>query len=73
MIDFTTLSMTEIIRLQVLPGPPPDLAISVNVDKTQVDVGEYAIFIVTVTNRAAQPACSGRSARARGLARSASS
>jgi uncharacterized repeat protein (TIGR01451 family) len=39
-----------------LPGPPPDLAISVNVDKPQVNVGEYAIFVVTVTNRAAQPA-----------------
>ena len=47
---------TEIIRLNVLPGPPPDLAISVTVDKPQVNVGEYAIFVVTVTNRAAQPA-----------------
>jgi hypothetical protein len=47
---------TETIRLRVLPGPPPDLAISVNVDKPQVNVGEYAIFFVTVTNRAAQPA-----------------
>jgi hypothetical protein len=47
---------TEAIRLRVLPGPPPDLAISVNVDKPQVNVGEYAIFVVTVTNRAAQPA-----------------
>src|SRR5262245_33270733 len=47
---------TETIRLHVLPGPPPDLAISVNVDKPQVNVGEYAIFVVTVTNRAAQPA-----------------
>ena len=46
----------EPIRLHVLPGPPPDLAISVNVDKPQVNVGEYAIFVVTVTNRAAQPA-----------------
>jgi uncharacterized repeat protein (TIGR01451 family) len=46
----------EAIRLQVLPGPPPDLGISVNVDKPQVNVGEYAIFVVTVTNRAAQPA-----------------
>jgi uncharacterized repeat protein (TIGR01451 family) len=46
----------EAIRLQVLPGSPPDLAISVNVDKPQVNVGEYAIFVVTVTNRAAQPA-----------------
>lgn len=46
----------ETIRLHVLPGPPPDLAISVNVDKPQVNVGEYAIFVVTVTNRAAQPA-----------------
>jgi uncharacterized repeat protein (TIGR01451 family) len=46
----------ETIRLHVLPVPPPDLAISVRVDKPQVDVGEYAIFIVTVTNRAAQPA-----------------
>jgi len=27
----------------------------VNVDKPQVNVGEYAIFIVTLTNRAAQP------------------
>src|SRR5205814_7833763 len=49
---------TETIRLHVLPGPPPDLAISVNVDKPQVNVGEYAIFVVTVTNRAAQPAFS---------------
>jgi uncharacterized repeat protein (TIGR01451 family) len=40
----------------LLPGPPPDLAISVTVDKPQVNVGEYAIFVVTVTNRAAQPA-----------------
>ena len=47
---------SETIRLRVLPGPPADLAISVNVDKPQVNVGEYAIFIVTVTNRAAQPA-----------------
>jgi uncharacterized repeat protein (TIGR01451 family) len=47
---------TETIRLHVLPGSPPDLAISVNVDKPQVNVGEYAIFFVTVTNRAAQPA-----------------
>lgn len=47
---------TETIWLHVLPGPPPDLAIMVNVDKSQVNVGEYAIFIVTVTNRAAQPA-----------------
>ncbi len=46
----------ETIRVHVLPAPPPDLAISVSVDKPQVDVGEYAIFIVTVTNRAAQPA-----------------
>jgi hypothetical protein len=46
----------ETIRLHVLPGPPPDLAIGVNVDKPQVNVGEYAIFVVTVTNRAAQPA-----------------
>jgi uncharacterized repeat protein (TIGR01451 family) len=47
----------ETIRLTVLPGPPPpDLAISVAVDKPQVNVGEYAIFIVTVTNRSAQPA-----------------
>jgi uncharacterized repeat protein (TIGR01451 family) len=46
----------EAIRLHVLPGPPPDLAISVNVDKPLVNVGEYAIFVVTVTNRAAQPA-----------------
>ncbi|HZF72861.1 MAG TPA: hypothetical protein VEZ51_05485, partial [Gemmatimonadaceae bacterium] len=42
--------------LNVLPGPPPDVGISVNVDKPQVNVGEYAIFVVTVTNRAAQPA-----------------
>jgi hypothetical protein len=47
---------SETIRLRVLPGPPPDLAISVNVDKPQVSVGDYAIFVVTVTNRAAQPA-----------------
>src|SRR5262249_36069727 len=30
--------------------------ISVNVDKPQVNVGEYAIFVVTVTNRTAQAA-----------------
>src|SRR6185369_8075540 len=48
----------ETIRLHVPPGPPPDLAISVNVDKPQVNVGEYAIFVVTITNRAAQPALS---------------
>jgi hypothetical protein len=47
---------TEMVRLHVLPGPPPDLAISVNVDKPQINVGEYAVFVVTVTNRAAQPA-----------------
>jgi uncharacterized repeat protein (TIGR01451 family) len=47
---------TETIRLHVLPGPPPNLAIGVTVDKPQVNVGEYAIFVVTVTNRAAQPA-----------------
>jgi hypothetical protein len=46
----------EMIRLRVLPGPPPDLGISVNVNKPQVNVGEYAIFIVTITNRAAKPA-----------------
>jgi uncharacterized repeat protein (TIGR01451 family) len=46
----------EAIRLNVLPGPPPDLGISVTVDKPEANVGEYAIFIVTVTNRAAQPA-----------------
>src|SRR6185436_4101401 len=46
----------EPIILHVLPGPPPDLGITVNVDKSQVNVGEYGIFIVTVTNRAAQPA-----------------
>lgn len=46
----------ETIQLQVQPGPPPDLAISVSVDKPQVNVGEYAIFIVTIANRAAQPA-----------------
>jgi uncharacterized repeat protein (TIGR01451 family) len=48
----------ETIQVHVLPGPPPNLAIGVNVDKPQVNVGEYAIFIVTVTNRAAQPAFS---------------
>src|SRR5262249_22827772 len=42
--------------LHVLPTPPPDLAISVSVDQPQVNVGDYALFIVTVTNRAAQPA-----------------
>jgi uncharacterized repeat protein (TIGR01451 family) len=47
---------TEAIRLNVVPGPPPDLAISVSVDQSQVSVGEYAIFIVTVTNRAMHPA-----------------
>jgi hypothetical protein len=47
---------TETIRLHVLPGPPPDLAISVAVDRPQANVGEYAIFFVTVTNRSAQPA-----------------
>jgi uncharacterized repeat protein (TIGR01451 family) len=46
----------ETIRLQVQPGPPPDLTISVSVDKPLVDVGEYGIFIVTIANRAAQPA-----------------
>jgi uncharacterized repeat protein (TIGR01451 family) len=46
----------ETIRVHVLPAPPPDLAISVSVDQQQVNVGEYALFIVTVTNRAAQPA-----------------
>jgi hypothetical protein len=46
----------ETVRLHVLPAPPPDLGISVTVDQSQVNVGEYAIFIVTVTNRAAQPA-----------------
>jgi uncharacterized repeat protein (TIGR01451 family) len=46
----------ETIQLRVLPGPPPDLAIAVNVDKPQVNIGEYAIFIVTVTNRAVEPA-----------------
>ncbi|HTD88059.1 MAG TPA: hypothetical protein VK850_15905, partial [Candidatus Binatia bacterium] len=45
-----------LIRLHVLPGPPPNLAVGVTVDKPQVNVGEYAIFVVTVTNRAAQPA-----------------
>src|SRR6266571_515326 len=54
--DLLLPSAVETTRLHVLPGPPPDLAISVNVDKPQVNVGEYAIFIVTVTNRAAQPA-----------------
>src|SRR5262249_38760091 len=49
---------TETIRLHVLPGPPPDLAISVKVHTNQVNVGEYAIFVVTITNRAAQPAFS---------------
>src|SRR5262249_2374506 len=46
----------ETIRLHVLPAPPPDLGISVSVDQPRVNVGEYALFIVTVTNRAAQPA-----------------
>src|SRR6185503_1694944 len=46
----------ETIRLHVLPGPPPNLAIGVTVDKPQVNVGEYAIFIVTIENRALQPA-----------------
>ena len=46
----------ETIRLHVLPAPPPDLAISVSVDKPQVNVGEYALFIVSITNHAAQPA-----------------
>ena len=53
----------ETIRLQVLPGPPPDLAIAVKVAQPvsdlpnpPVNVGEHAIFIVTITNRAAQPA-----------------
>lgn len=54
--DLLTPIATETVRLQVLPCPPPDLAISVNVDKPQVNVGEYAIFIVTITNRAAEPA-----------------
>src|SRR6185369_3335006 len=49
---------TETIRLHVGPGAPPDLAISVKVHTNQVNVGEYAIFVVTVTNRAAQPAFS---------------
>jgi hypothetical protein len=49
---------TETIRLHVLPGAPPNLGISVNVHTNQVNVGEYAIFVVTVTNRAAQPAFS---------------
>src|SRR5262249_52762196 len=46
----------ETVLVHILPGPPPDLGISVSVDKTQANVGEYAIFFVTVTNRAAQPA-----------------
>jgi uncharacterized repeat protein (TIGR01451 family) len=46
----------ETVRLHVLPAPPPDLGISVSVDKPQVNVGEYALFIVTVTNLATQPA-----------------
>ncbi len=54
--DLLTPIAWEAIRLRVLPGPSPDLAISVNVDRPQVNVGEYAIFVVTVTNRAAQPA-----------------
>ncbi len=54
--DLLTPIATETIRLQVLPGPPPDLAVTVNVDQPQVNVGEYAIFIVTLANRAAQPA-----------------
>src|SRR4030095_13004344 len=36
----------------------PNVATSVNVDRPQVNVGEYAIFFVTVTNLAAQPAFS---------------
>jgi uncharacterized repeat protein (TIGR01451 family) len=47
----------ETVLLHVLPAPNlPDLAIAVNVDTPQVNVGEYALFIVTVTNRTAQPA-----------------
>jgi hypothetical protein len=46
----------ESVRLHVLPPPPPDLEISVRVNKPQVNVGEYAIFVVTIVNRAAQPA-----------------
>ncbi|HAB16629.1 MAG TPA: hypothetical protein DCE44_09280, partial [Verrucomicrobiales bacterium] len=46
----------EAIRLQVLSCPPPDLLIAVEVDKPQANVGEYAIFLVTVVNRAAEPA-----------------
>lgn len=48
----------ETIRVEVLPSPPPNLAIFVKVDKPQVDVGEYAIFIVSVTNLANEPAVS---------------
>ena len=48
----------EAVRVQVMPCPPPDLVISVNVDKPQVNIGDYAIFIVTITNRAAEPALS---------------
>lgn len=47
---------SEAIQLRVLPGPPPDLVISVDVDKPQVSVGDDAIFVVTITNRAAHPA-----------------
>ncbi|MCI0535444.1 MAG: DUF11 domain-containing protein [Verrucomicrobiales bacterium] len=54
--DLLSPIATEAVRVQVQPCPPPDLTIAVNVDKPQVNVGEYAIFIVTIVNRAAQPA-----------------
>jgi len=54
--DLLTPIAAETVLLHVLPAPPPDLAISVTVDNPQVNVGEYALFIVTVTNHAAQPA-----------------
>lgn len=56
--DLLSPVATEVIRLQVLPLPPPDLNITVNVDPPQVNVGEYALFTVTVINRGAQPALS---------------
>lgn len=57
-VDLLAPIAIKTVRLNVLPEPslPPDLAIQVSVDKPQVNVGEYAIFIVTITNRAAQPA-----------------
>lgn len=56
--DLLSPVATELIRLQVLPLPPPDLRITVNVDSPQVNVGETALFTVTVLNRGAQPALS---------------